>query len=135
MATMSNIIHLVWIVALSCIFQIYGCRHGLRTPREEIVFIARPKIHSHSQIFRYGQSIFCLSDQGSILIWITLLWTILKPRSSSIFFFEGVQTNKQKSFFISYLETTINTLVNSISIPFQLYSACLEPLSISNHSQ
>ena len=34
--------------------------HGLRTPREEIAFTARPKTHSHSQIFRYGQSIFCL---------------------------------------------------------------------------
>ena len=34
--------------------------HGLRTPREEIAFTARPKIHSHSQVFRYGQSIFCL---------------------------------------------------------------------------
>ena len=34
--------------------------HGLRTPREEKAFTARPKIHSHSQIFRYGQSIFCL---------------------------------------------------------------------------
>ena len=27
--------------------------HGLRTPGEEIAFNARPKIHSHSQIFRY----------------------------------------------------------------------------------
>ena len=34
--------------------------HGLRTPREEIAFTAWPKIHSHSQIFRYGGSIFCL---------------------------------------------------------------------------
>ena len=34
--------------------------HGLRTPREEKAFTARPKIHSHSQIFRYGRSIFCL---------------------------------------------------------------------------
>ena len=33
--------------------------HGLRTPGEEIVFTARPKINSHSQIFRYGRSIFC----------------------------------------------------------------------------
>ena len=45
-----------------------GCRpgilnihnHGLRTPGEEIAFTARPKIHSQSQIFRYGRSIFCL---------------------------------------------------------------------------
>ena len=34
--------------------------HGLRTPREEIAFTARPKIQSQSQIFRYGQSRFCL---------------------------------------------------------------------------
>ena len=43
-------------------FQVFSneCKHGLRTPREEIAFTARPKIHSHSQIFRYGGSIFCL---------------------------------------------------------------------------
>ena len=34
--------------------------HGLRTPGEEIAFTARPKIHSYSQIFRYGRSTFCL---------------------------------------------------------------------------
>ena len=38
----------------------YGHTHGLRTPREEIAFTARPKIHSHSQMFRYSRSIFCL---------------------------------------------------------------------------
>ena len=38
----------------------HGSSHGLRTPREEIAFTARPKIQSQSQIFRYGQSIFCL---------------------------------------------------------------------------
>ena len=27
--------------------------HGLRTPGEEIAFIARPEINSHSQIFRF----------------------------------------------------------------------------------
>ena len=34
--------------------------HGLRTPRVEIAFTARPKIQSQSQIFRYCRSIFCL---------------------------------------------------------------------------
>ena len=37
----------------------YPLVHGLRTLREEIVFTAQPKIHSHSQMFRYGRSIFC----------------------------------------------------------------------------
>ena len=40
-----------------------GKNHGLRTPREEITFTARPKIHSHSQIYRYGRSIFCLPQR------------------------------------------------------------------------
>ena len=35
-------------------------KHGLRTPGEEIAFTAQPKINSHSQILRYGRSIFCL---------------------------------------------------------------------------
>ena len=39
------------------------CKHGLRTPREEIAFTARPKIQSKSQILRYGRSIFCLPHQ------------------------------------------------------------------------
>ena len=34
--------------------------HGLRTPREGKAFTARPKIHSHSKIFRYGRRNFCL---------------------------------------------------------------------------
>ena len=34
--------------------------HRLWTPREEIVFTARPKIKSQSQIFRFGRSIFGL---------------------------------------------------------------------------
>ena len=42
------------------VFAGFSLCHGLRTPREEIAFNARPKIHSHSQIFRYGRSIFCL---------------------------------------------------------------------------
>ena len=90
---MANIIHLVWIVALSCIFQIYGYRHGLRTPREEIVFIARPKMHSHSQIFRYGRSIFCLPHQPNFsdifdlcLHWVSIVrgcrWCFLKILNS-----------------------------------------------------
>ena len=33
---------------------------GLRTPKEEIAFTAQSKIQSQSQIFRYGQSLFCL---------------------------------------------------------------------------
>ena len=37
--------------------------HGLRTPRKGIYLTARPKVQSQFQIFRYGQSIFCLPHQ------------------------------------------------------------------------
>ena len=40
--------------------------HGLRTPGEEIALTARPKIKSQSQIFWYGQSIFCLPHRPKI---------------------------------------------------------------------
>ena len=47
-------------VFLTNTFTFYGYAHGLRTPGDEIAFTARPKINSHSQIFRYSRSIFCL---------------------------------------------------------------------------
>ena len=51
--------HLVFLFGILNKFQ----THGLETPREEIAFTARSKIQSQSQIFRYGQSIFCLPHQ------------------------------------------------------------------------
>ena len=38
-------------------------RSTIRFPTEEKAFTARPKIHSHSQIFRYGHSILCLQHR------------------------------------------------------------------------
>ena len=52
-----------------CLFKYFTTLfmfHGLRTPREEIAFTARPKIHSHSQIFRYGWRIFCLPHRPNL---------------------------------------------------------------------
>ena len=43
--------------------EVYISTHGLRTPGEEITFTAWPKIHS--QIFRYGQSIYFVCHIGS----------------------------------------------------------------------
>ena len=60
------------------------CMHGLRTPGEDIAFTARPKIKSQSQIFRYGQSIFCLPHQPKIpdffdlcLSWVSVVVIVL----------------------------------------------------------
>ena len=45
----------------------YREKHGLWKPGEEFTFTTGPKIHSHSQIFRYGRSIFsrCLCPNVS----------------------------------------------------------------------
>ena len=51
--------------------------HGLRTPREEITFTAWPKIHSHSQIFRYGRNIFCLPHRANFQI--SLIYAFICP--------------------------------------------------------
>ena len=44
----------------------HDLNHGLQTPGEEIALTARPEIKSKSQMFRYGQSIFCLPHQPKI---------------------------------------------------------------------
>ena len=72
--------------AFNCLFR---PKHGLRTPREEIAFTARPKIHSHSQIFRYGRSIFCLPHRPNIsdifdlcLHWVSIVRETVYPNSA-----------------------------------------------------
>ena len=54
----------------------YTVSHGLRTPREDIAFTARPKIQSQSQIFRYGGSIFCLPHRPNFsdIFYLCLHW-------------------------------------------------------------
>ena len=61
----SNLIHCSAYWFHTYLVTIYTTAHGLRTPREEISFTARPKIHFHSQIFMYGRNIFCLSHRPS----------------------------------------------------------------------
>ena len=63
--------------------------HGLRTPSEEIAFTAQPKIYSHSQIFRYGRSIFCLPHRPkfSDFFELCLHWvSVVRVRSFLISF-------------------------------------------------
>jgi hypothetical protein len=66
-----------------------GNSHGLRTPREEIAFTARPRIHSHSQIFRYGGSIFCLPHRPNFsdIFDLWLHWVSVVRGNSYIFYF------------------------------------------------
>ena len=52
--------HSNWLIVASAKASNVIWGHGLRTPREERAFTARPKIQSQSQIFRYNGSIFCL---------------------------------------------------------------------------
>ena len=68
-------------------------QHGLRTPREEIVFTARPKIQSQSQLFRYGRSIFCLPHRPNFsdildlcLHWVSVVrdWVVAITKKSQV---------------------------------------------------
>ena len=67
-------------------YNIDGLVHGLLTPREEIALTAWPKIHSHSQIFRYSQSIFCLPHRPNFsdifdlcLHWVSVVRAFTNP--------------------------------------------------------
>ena len=77
--------------------------HGLRTPREEITFTARPKIHSHSQVYRYGQSIFCLPQRPKFsdifdlcLHWLSVVRDLDLTFSTLLF----INKIGQESFFV-----------------------------------
>jgi hypothetical protein len=68
-----------------------ACIHGLKTPREEIIFTALPKIHSHSKIFRYDRSIFCLPHQpnfsdifDSCLYWVSVVRACIRSDKPSV---------------------------------------------------
>ena len=65
----------------------YGQTHGLRRPREEIAFTARPKIYSHSQIFKFSRSIFCLPHRHNFsdIFDLCLHWvSVVRAMSKSI---------------------------------------------------
>ena len=77
----------------------YAYRHGLRTPREEIAYTARPKINSHSQFFCYGGSIFCLPHRPNFsgifdlcLHWVSVVRDLYK--------YLGISEKFQKSWII-----------------------------------
>ena len=49
-------------------------KHGLRTPREEIAFTARPKIHSQSQILGTAKAYFVCHISP---IWFDLIYAFI----------------------------------------------------------
>ena len=67
----------------------FSILHGLlRMPGEEIAFTAWPKINSHSQIYRYGQSIFCLPHRPkfSCLFDLCLHWvSVVQSMTEAVF--------------------------------------------------
>ena len=87
-------------------YEIPHLKHGLQTPG------ARPKIHSHSQIFRYGRSIFCLPHPPKFseifdlcLHWVSIvrdlkIWMISLWDFFEIFLWE----NSLRDFFRRFLQ-------------------------------
>ena len=67
---MQPLYHKINLIAISL-------KHGLRTPREEIVFTARPKIHSQSQILgtveAYFGPIFQICIFDLCLHWVSVV--------------------------------------------------------------
>ena len=122
-------------------FLVYNrLMHGLRTPREEIAFAARPKIQSQSQIFRYGRSIFCLPHQPNFsdildlcLHWVSAVRGIndYLPRSSK-------KSNTWHRFFfgIRIKDCAVWPLIGITRYwsyrRFQLWKKYLEPLLRNN---
>ena len=58
----------------------YVWSHGLRMPREEVVFTTLPDFHSLSRISRYGRSIFCLPHQPNFSESLGVLSPCLKQK-------------------------------------------------------
>ena len=86
--------------------------HGLRTPREEIAFTARPKIHSHSQIFRYCGSIFCLPHRPNFsdIFDLCLHWVSV-VRELSL----GVNIKNPRYSFILFVVLKVNLISRTMS--------------------
>ena len=102
--------------------------HGLLTPIEEIAFTAQPKIHSHSHIFRYGQS--CLPHQPKFsdffdlcLHWVSVVLgsshTVLLSQKGCVFG-KSVEkgTNKGTHLYEIAADSTTTTLAPKMHFGF-----------------
>ena len=126
----------------------FSLRQTLRTPGEEIAFTERPKIHSHSQIFRYGRSIFCLPHQtkfsyffDSCLYWVSVVcvgnMTCKKKIDSSIFSKTKVWQN-MKHYKSSIIAITISKylsiriVLSSLTFFSKLFDVAVGSFNLSN---
>ena len=111
--------------------------HRLETLREEIAFTARPKIHSHTQIFRYGRNIFCLPHRPNFsdIFDLSLHWVC-----PGIYFDQTFSThlpNKQRGsnkwaglYFYTYHVNKNNYFLYQLptcSFPYVLYALHYRP--------
>ena len=85
--------------------------HGLRTPRQEIAFTARPKIQSQSQIFRYGGSTFCLPHRPNFsdIFDLCLHWVSVVRVSTqyALYYLPNFLNQKKKCFDQPFLSTSM----------------------------
>ena len=89
-----------------------GKNHGLRTPRDEIAFPARPKIQSQSQISRYGSSIFCLPHRPNFsdIFDLCLHWVSVVRGWSENNIFYSIPNNCLSTFRLAVLGNWIQIL-------------------------
>ena len=90
--------------------------HGLRTPGQKIAFSARPKIHSHSQIFRYGGRTFCLPHRPEFsgFFDFSLHWVSIVRANS--YFFHSLRYIMWSNSKVALLFYQIESWMNGISI-------------------
>ena len=69
----TNHYFIIGLILAITIFSTNRQIHELRTPREKIAFIAEPKIHSHSQILRYGQRIYFVCHMARFFRYLCLI--------------------------------------------------------------
>ena len=127
-----------WKYVLNCIWSSIliwiAILHRLQTPREEIVFTARPKIQSQSQIVRYSRSIFCLPhwpNFSDIFDWVSVVrdssWKIDQDPKRHIHCFKD-WSSKNVSFFFE--TNTLERISFNASIQvFITVAICFEPQS------
>ena len=104
--------------------------HGLRTPREEIAFTARPKIQSQSQIFRYGGSIFCLPHRPNFsdifdlcLHWVSVVRVCKGSKKRIMTGWKYQENEERKKIMHGSVKFYINLLgIPNFSIPCGFYT-------------
>ena len=114
-----------WLEKKDVILILIPTEYG-RRPREEAVFTVWPEIQSQSQIYRYGQSIFCLPNRPNFsdIFDLSLHWVSV-VRAHTLHSFNGFLSTFHNSFHIQLKKGNFKSMV--ISLPKSQLHTKIEP--------